>query len=143
MVPFIFKDGGIRNDTVYITSKQVVMGLLYTFVVQGRLKSGQLGHHFAISRDRNKKYHVFRHTLADVATRDSSKHSECSGNSDGCVLTDSPSPYSFGVANSSASSSKGTKGSTLRVTSYNIWNVNKLQEKGEDYRTRLRRLKKV
>lgn len=138
MVPFKYKNTGIYNDTVYVIRKQIVMGLLYTFLLWTLTSSEPLEHHFAVSRDRNLRYHIFKHTLADFTANYAVAQLECSSEVDKCgdgVLNDVLTPQSFRAANSSTQ--------VLKVASYNIWNVNSVEDKGEKYETRLKRLNKV
>lgn len=121
------------NGTERLQSKQLVVGLLYSFsILTPSLASAQtLEHRFAVSRDRNQRYHLFRHTL-------SSPNSACSDGScggEGQVGGDAASsPMSLRVGNSSAQ---------LNVASYNIWNVNGVKDEGEEYEERLKRFGKV
>lgn len=137
--PFKYRNTGLFNDTIHMVRKQIVLGLLYTFLIQPMSSSEPLEHHFVVSRDRNLQYHIFKHTLAaDVTPNNVVVDSECGSQVDQCsdgVLDDVLTQQSFRAANSSTQ--------VLRVASYNIWNVNGLEAEGEKYETRLQRLKKV
>lgn len=142
--PFKFKSTDMSDGRVLVVQRQVVMGLLYMFLLQ----TSDTEHRFAVSRDRNLRYHVFEHTaLVDGTANRSSVAAclECGSGGDaavcragGRILAGVPPPQFFHMG---APSTPITR--TLQVVSYNIWNVNSVEDRGDDYETRLQRMKKV
>lgn len=141
------------NGSDYLQRMHLVLGLTYSFLIvcafkQNRSSDKEMVYHFTVSRDRDKAYHVFRKTFSEPPSCDqpSSHYHLLSKGMDTCINTLSQTPAAAaahlffpgklpGGGNFSALS--------VRVASYNIWNVNALEDKGEDYETRLERLSKV
>lgn len=142
-----------------VQQSQVVMGLLYSFTIVPA--SSGSGVHFTVTRDRNKEYHIFRQVpvmsrpgssssnytwaseeLSNVQSTSESVFPEETNKAYTCSNVHHPAPplsLLFLLPRSLGFSSA----QSLRVASYNIWNVNSLPDTGEDYETRLSRLTKV
>lgn len=150
----------------------MVLGLMYTFSfhsntsgdnTSGDSTSGDVvGTHFTVTRDRNKEYHIFRQVsevprppsfgyLARPETSEQASVStpifgklgemcEQEGEAYTCRNVRTPLPLLLSRPGTAVNSSSTW---SVRVASYNIWNVNSLQRAGEDYKTRLSRLIKV
>lgn len=121
----------------YTQKSQIVMGLMYSFTIRSNgttpLPDEEVEFNFTVSRDRNKEYHVFKQVLVVPA----SVHLETSTEAGTCGNRRTHLPCLFSPHHNMAVSFSSAQ--SLRVASYNIWNVNSLN-KGEDYETRLHRL---
>ncbi len=115
------------------------MGLMYSFTIRSNGTTplpDDVEFNFTVSRDRNKEYHVFKQVLVVPA----SVHLETSTEAGTCGNRRTHLPCLFSPHHNMAVSFSSAQ--SLRVASYNIWNVNSLN-KGEDYETRLHRLTRV
>lgn len=119
----------------HIQQKQLVVGLMYLFVLSynNSLNTETIESHFTVSRDRNKKYHIFKHTTQFLSALQNQR--KLSQEVSVCRTQISLPlkflhPISFNVP-------------SLRIASYNIWNVNSIDTEGESYESRLSRLSKV
>lgn len=133
----------------------LVLGLTYSFLIvcafkQNRSSDKEMIYHFTVSRDRGKDYHVFRKTFSEPPSGDqsSSHYHLLSKGMDTCINMFSQTPPAAAAAAHLFFPGKLPGGGnfsalSVRVASYNIWNVNALEDKGEDYETRLERLSKV
>lgn len=144
--PYLYnrRDVGGRYS---VHRSQVVLGLMYSFAIHSNMTTpsdDEVGIHFTVTRDRNKEYHIYRQIsvvhrsapqLGEYSGRISKDARKCSN-----VRTLSQSLLLLSEPRKAANSSSAL---SVRVASYNIWNVNSLQGAGEDYETRLNRLIKV
>ena len=95
-------------------------------------------HHFVVTRDRNKEYHVCRQTSKVI---DQSAKEQCID-----ISAFHNHEYSFPsifAPNQRSCSANFSRNGNLTIASYNIWNVNKLAQKEDTYKSRMKRLSKV
>lgn len=197
-MPHLFQEMVPLNGKISLQRFQMVLGLQYTFSalwLRGSLceHCPQVERNFVVTRDRNKKYHIFRHTSAyldehhyrEQHTHKTTCSSDTSGQLDddtttnhihiedacsdslnfnpfwsyssmlkdtdpkcSCVHVDNPQSESCtrDKANSESTSQcihPRDQCSRLKIVTYNIWNVNGIQDLEESYEDRLNRMGKV
>lgn len=140
-----------------VQRSQLVLGLLYTFSVRvnkSTVCDHKVEYRFTVTRDRNKEYHVIK--WMEVVPRCLLRAGSEAGGFGTCrdskaALLGSflqSSRFCVAAANfgsSSSNSSSNTDNSDefqLRVASYNVWNTNRLQRRGESYKKRAKRMMK-
>ena len=169
-MPTLFAKRVSQDGRQSFQRTQIVLGLLYTFtVVVNHPSSDSSSHLFTVTRDPHRQYHINRHTslpfhdlnknsptgLKDYTTdgdtceegTTSKRRNVCTANTDresqSCEL---PVPDSWTQHISSnppepLCSEESQGSNSLRVATYNIWNID--AEANDSYKHRLRRLGKV
>lgn len=143
MSPFLYQHHTYVSGKDAVQRSQLVVGLIYSFSLHSNQTSDNMfEHHFVVSRDRSKDFHIFKHMYVEFTPEQSVIHSKRSKEADTCgnqislplaALLDIPHQIITAIS----------EVQSLRVASYNIWNVNSLPGGGEVYETRLQRLRKV
>ena len=115
-----------------------MLGLMYSFLVVCHgsnpvCPDTEEEHHLVVTRDRNKDYHFFRKTSKQTSRLLTCRKVDLRG-----LLSSSYYP-----ANILSKLTNLHSDETLKIASYNVWNVNKLENKGETYKRRMERLGKV
>ena len=146
-MPLLRKEFQHGSATPSVQKRQVVLGLLYSFIVTSLSPDGTKEHHFVVTRDRNKDFHLCKRTSRASDESSSSSSSLTCSRTD--VLWDQMSSLETSRTSSSnfsyhlARGGVGVGAPPLKIASYNIWNVNKLRLKGETYKKRMERLGEV
>jgi len=146
-VPFLSTEFVGARAAPSIQMQQMVLGLLYSFIINTPSADGTKEHHLTVTRDRNKDFHLCK----KISRTSNSGSSSASSSSLTCrradvfqgsvsspeTLRTSSSKFYCGLAHG------GAGATSLKIASYNIWNVNMLRQKGETYEKRMQRLGKV
>ena len=138
MAPFLHERHYGRG---YVQRTQLIVGLMYTFTINSNHTVEDMEYQFMVTRDRNKEFHIYKQTkVASMGHLGDYQHTI--GDGDTCIDKGAFLPWAD-LLPPLLSKPQSSSMQSLKVASYNIWNVNSLRHEGDKYEDRLGRLGKV